>query len=174
MAALLSDRAGSYHAAVRIITLNVNGIRSAAKKGAFDWLAKQDADVVCLQETKAQEHQLAGLGCELPGYHCSFFDAERPGYAGVALLSKRKPDRIVKGFKVPEFDAEGRYIEARYGDLAVVSLYLPSGSAGEHRQASRHDRCTFLDVPLQMQGAIISRPSSRSRQMRQFMTRAPP
>jgi exodeoxyribonuclease-3 len=137
MAALLSDRAGSYHAAVRIITLNVNGIRSAAKKGAFDWLAKQDADVVCLQETKAQEHQLAGLGCELPGYHCSFFDAERPGYAGVALLSKRKPDRIVKGFKVPEFDAEGRYIEARYGDLAVVSLYLPSGSAGEHRQASK-------------------------------------
>ncbi len=122
---------------VKIISLNANGIRSAAKKGAFNWLAKQAADVVCLQETKAQEHQLDGHGCELPGYTSHYFDAQRPGYSGVAIFSRKPPDEVIRGFGVPEFDDEGRYIEARWGDLAVVSLYLPSGSAGPHRQESK-------------------------------------
>jgi exodeoxyribonuclease-3 len=122
---------------VRIITLNVNGIRSAARKGVFGWMAKQDADVFCLQETKAQEHQVNGDGFELPGYRAYWFDARKPGYAGVALYCRREPDKLVRGFGVEEFDAEGRYLEARFGKLAVVSLYLPSGSAGEHRQASK-------------------------------------
>ncbi len=122
---------------VQIITLNVNGIRSAAKKGAFTWLASQQADVVCLQETKAQEHQLDGHGCELPGYTSHYFDAKKPGYAGVALFSRREPDEVIRGFGVAEFDDEGRYLEARFGALSVVSLYLPSGSAGPHRQASK-------------------------------------
>ena len=122
---------------VRIITLNVNGIRSAARKGLFAWLARQDADVICLQETRAHEHQLAGEDFRLPGYHSFFHAALKPGYAGVALYCRQQPDRIVRGIKVPEFDDEGRYIEARFGNLAVVSLYLPSGSAGEHRQASK-------------------------------------
>ena len=122
---------------VRIITLNVNGIRSAARKGLYPWLAAQDADVICLQETKAQEHQLGGGDHSLDGYHQFYFDAEKPGYAGVALFSRAKPDRVVRGFGVPEFDREGRYLEARFGKLAVVSLYLPSGSAGPHRQASK-------------------------------------
>jgi exodeoxyribonuclease-3 len=122
---------------VRILTLNLNGIRSAASKGAFEWLRAQDADVVCLQETKAQEPQLAGHDVEMPGYHRYFFDAERPGYSGVALYARRKPDAVIRGFGVAEFDREGRYLEARFGPLSVVSLYLPSGSAGPERQASK-------------------------------------
>jgi exodeoxyribonuclease-3 len=122
---------------VRIITLNVNGIRSAARKGVFGWLATTAADVICLQETKSQEHQLEGHGCVLEGYSCHFHDARRPGYAGVALYTRRKPDRVVKGIKVEEFDNEGRYLEAQFGSLSVVSLYLPSGSAGPHRQESK-------------------------------------
>ncbi|HZN86793.1 MAG TPA: exodeoxyribonuclease III [Burkholderiales bacterium] len=122
---------------MRVITLNVNGIRSAAKKGLYPWLAAQKADVVCLQEIKAQE---ADLGAEVlapKGLYGHFYPAEKKGYAGVALYSRAKPDRVVKGFGAKEFDAEGRYLEASFGTLKVVSLYLPSGSAGEHRQASK-------------------------------------
>ncbi len=128
---------------MRVITLNANGIRSAASKGAFAWLRQQDADVICLQETKAHEHQLAGHDVDLDGYHRYFFDAERPGYSGVALYCKVKPDEVIRGFGVPEFDREGRYLEARFGQLAVVSLYLPSGSSGPERQASKF---RFLDA----------------------------
>ena len=128
---------------MRVITLNANGIRSAASKGAFVWLRQQGADVICLQETKAQEHQLAGHDVDLEGYHRYFFDAERPGYSGVALYCKAKPDQVIRGFGVPEFDREGRYLEARFGQLAVVSLYLPSGSSGPERQASKF---RFLDA----------------------------
>jgi len=128
---------------VRVITLNANGIRSAASKGAFVWLRQQGADVICLQETKAHEHQLVGHDVDLDGYHRYFFDAERPGYSGVALYCKVKPDEVIRGFGVPEFDREGRYLEARFGQLAVVSLYLPSGSSGPERQASKF---RFLDA----------------------------
>ena len=134
---------GGYHNPVRIITLNANGIRSAASKGAFEWLRGQDADVVCLQETRARESQLDGYDVDLPGYHRFFQDAERPGYSGVAIYSRREPDRVVRGFGVDEFDREGRYLEAGFGDLAVVSLYLPSGSASPERQASKF---RFLDA----------------------------
>jgi exodeoxyribonuclease-3 len=122
---------------MRIITLNVNGIRSAAKRGLFTYLAQQQADVICLQETRALEHQLEGHECTLPGYLSHYFAAERPGYAGVAVLARQQPDRILRGFKTPEFDREGRYLELRFGPLSVISLYLPSGSAGPHRQASK-------------------------------------
>ena len=134
---LRHSTACGYDAAVKVITLNVNGIRSAAKKGAFTWLAAQKADVICLQETKAQEHQLDGHDVELPGYTAIFYDAKKPGYSGVAVYSRDKPDAVIRGFGVPEFDDEGRYLEARFGDLAVVSLYLPSGSSGPHRQESK-------------------------------------
>ncbi|MGH8197059.1 MAG: exodeoxyribonuclease III [Steroidobacteraceae bacterium] len=130
---------------MRILTLNCNGVRSAAGKGLFQWLPAQGADVVCLQETKAQEHQL-GDECFRPaGYHCRYYDAERKGYSGVALYSKHKPDREIAGFGVPEFDREGRYLEFQFGRLSVVSLYLPSGSAGPERQASKY---RFLDAFL--------------------------
>jgi exodeoxyribonuclease III len=122
---------------MRIVTLNLNGIRSAASKGAFAWLRGISADVVCLQETKAQVHQHDGHDLDLPGYHQAFFDAERPGYSGVAIYSRKAPDKLIRGFGVPEFDREGRYLEAHFGNLAVVSVYLPSGSSGPERQAAK-------------------------------------
>ena len=122
---------------MRIVTLNVNGLRSAARKGLFRWLAAQKADVVCLQEVKAHEADLEPGMLAPKGYFGHFHCAEKKGYAGVALYSRAKPDRVISGFGVKEFDAEGRYLEAQFGRLAVVSVYLPSGSAGPHRQASK-------------------------------------
>lgn len=122
---------------MRIITLNANGIRSAARKGLFHWLAVQRADVVCLQETKCQIHQLGDHPVEIPGYQSWFYDAQRKGYAGVAVYSRRTPDRVIKGFGTEEFDGEGRFLELQFDRLSVVSLYLPSGSAGPQRQASK-------------------------------------
>jgi len=122
---------------MRVITVNVCGIRSAAQKGLFRWLRRQRADFVCLQETRSHEEQLAGHDVELPGYHRYVCAAERKGYAGVALYARTRPDRVVHGFGVEEFDREGRYLEVRTGDLAVVSLYLPSGASGPHRQAAK-------------------------------------
>ncbi len=122
---------------MRIITLNCNGIRSAARKGLFRWLSRQRADVVCLQETKAQEHQLGGREFRPAGFHCHYFDAEKKGYSGVAIFSRAEPGQVVRGFGVEEFDREGRYIEARFGRLSVISVYMPSGSSGPARQASK-------------------------------------
>jgi exodeoxyribonuclease III len=139
---------------MRVITLNVNGIRSAASKGLFPWLARQDADVICLQEVRAHEDQLAGHDVSLPGYHAAWYPAQRPGYAGVALYSRLAPRRLVRGFGVAEFDREGRYLEAEFEDVAVVSLYLPSGSSGPERQESK-DR--FLKKFLPHLGALRRR-----------------
>jgi exodeoxyribonuclease-3 len=127
---------------VRVITVNVNGLRSAARKGLFPWLAKQHADVVCLQETKIQVGQLTTEIAAPPGFHAYYHDAEKKGYAGVALYTRRKPDQVITGLGWKDFDREGRYIEARYGRLSVVSVYLPSGSSGPERQAAKF---TFLD-----------------------------
>jgi exodeoxyribonuclease-3 len=127
----------------RVISVNVNGIRAAARKGFFEWLATVGPDVVCIQETKAQHHQLTESCFTPDGYHCYYEDAARKGYSGVAIYSRQQPDAIVRGFGVAEFDDEGRYLEIRLGKLKVVSLYLPSGSAGEARQASKF---RFLDA----------------------------
>jgi len=128
---------------MRIITLNVNGIRSAATKGLFPWLARQRADVICLQEVRALPEQIEGPEYELKGYTRLLYPAKRPGYAGVALYARREPERVERGFGVAEFDGEGRYLEAHFGPVAVVSLYLPSGSSGPERQASKF---RFLDA----------------------------
>jgi exodeoxyribonuclease-3 len=127
---------------MRIITLNANGIRSAARKGFFAWLEAQDADVVCVQETKAQVDQLADPVFRPQGYHCYYRDAEKKGYSGVALYSRVKPQAVVSGFGSREFDAEGRYLEAQFKGLSVVSVYLPSGSSSEERQQAKF---RFLD-----------------------------
>jgi len=126
---------------MRIISLNVNGIRSAASKGAFDWLRRQNADVICLQEVKAQEDQISDA-MRPKGYHAFFNCAQKKGYAGVALYSRVQPDKVHIGFGSKEHDDEGRYLQADFGKLSVVSLYLPSGSAGPHRQESKY---RFLD-----------------------------
>lgn len=120
---------------MRIITFNANGIRSAARKGFFDWLAAQHADLLCLQETKVQTHQLIESLYWPDGYQCHYLDAVKKGYSGVALYSRRKPDDVILGLGWPDVDAEGRYVEARFGSLSVVSVYLPSGSSSEERQA---------------------------------------
>lgn len=120
---------------MRIISLNANGIRSAGTKGVFEWLRKQKADVVCLQETKAQEDQLSDAMFRPDGHHCFYRDASsKKGYSGVAIYAKREPDEVRTALGWEPFDCEGRYIEARFGKLSVVSLYVPSGSSGDERQ----------------------------------------
>ncbi|QJD28812.1 exodeoxyribonuclease III [Methylococcus geothermalis] len=127
---------------MRIITLNANGIRSAARKGFFDWLPRQHADVVCLQEIKAQTAQLNDELFWPANYSCYYLEAEKKGYSGVALYARKEPDEVIPGLGWEDMDAEGRYLEARFGNLSVVSLYFPSGSSSEERQAVKF---SFLD-----------------------------
>jgi exodeoxyribonuclease-3 len=124
----------------RVISLNANGIRAAARKGFFDWLAGQDADVVCIQETKAQAHQLTDECFSPTGYHCYYADAAKKGYSGVAIYTRHQPKKVLRGYGDDEFDAEGRYLEVQLGGISVVSVYLPSGSSGDHRQEAKY-RC---------------------------------
>ena len=126
--------AGSYTHRVRVITANLNGIRSAASKGFFAWLSRQRADVVCLQETKAQLHQLGDPVFHPARFHCHYHDAEKKGYSGTALYARTRPRAFVSGLGVDWIDREGRWLEAHFGNLIAVSLYLPSGSAGDLRQ----------------------------------------
>ncbi len=123
---------------MRIVTLNVNGIRSAASKGFFPWLARQKADAVCIQEIRIQEEQLTSQMRSPCGFRGFFSFAQKKGYSGVALYSRKPPDRLHYGFGSGEHDGEGRYIQADFGALSIVSLYLPSGSAGPHRQESKY------------------------------------
>jgi exodeoxyribonuclease-3 len=126
----------------RVITANLNGIRSAARKGFFAWLANQEADVVCLQELKAQQKELEDSALRLPGYHAYFHFAEKKGYSGVAIYSRHEPADVVTGLGWEAADQEGRYVAIKLGNLWVASLYLPSGSSGDERQAVKFD---FLD-----------------------------
>ncbi len=132
---------------MRVISVNVNGIRAAHRKGFFNWLPKQNADVICIQETKAQIDQLSEEILQPEGYFAYFNDAVKKGYSGVAVYSRRKPDKIIDKLGWSDADNEGRYLQADFGKLSVVSLYLPSGSSGEERQAIKFD---FLDkfMPL--------------------------
>lgn len=129
-----------------MITLNANGIRAAARKGFFDWLDQQQADIVCIQETKAQQAQLRDPVFWPSGYWCRYVDAEKKGYSGVAVYSRWHPDAVVTELGLAEFDREARWCELRLGDLIVASLYLPSGSSGEARLEAKmrfHDH--FLE-----------------------------
>ena len=124
----------------RVISLNANGIRAAARKGFFDWMQQQKADVVCIQETKAQVHQLTDEVFSPTGYHCYYEDAEKKGYSGTAIFTRHKPKKVIHGYGDNEFDNEGRYLEVQLGGISVVSLYLPSGSSGDVRQEAKY-RC---------------------------------
>jgi exodeoxyribonuclease-3 len=122
---------------LRITTLNLNGIRSAASKGVFDWLAAKSPDVVCLQELKAQDGDLTD-GMRAPtGYQSWFHHAEKKGYSGVGIYVRREPDRVAIGIGSEEFDAEGRYVRADWKNLSVISIYLPSGSSSPERQQAK-------------------------------------
>ncbi len=125
---------------MKIITVNTNGIRAAARKGFFEWLKTENPDVVCIQETKAQFEQLENDPQFQPeGYHCAYHDAEKKGYSGVAIYSKVKPQTIIEGTGWDDIDAEGRYIEFQFNNINIVSLYMHSGSSGDERQAIKED-----------------------------------
>lgn len=140
---------------MRVITLNLNGIRSAAKKGVFDWLQKQDADVICFQELKAQEHYFP-----FENYHAHFHFAEKKGYSGVAVYSREKPKKVEIGLGFETADREGRYVAVDLGSISVASLYMPSGTSGEERQAVKFDflhrfENTLRDIQSKDQPFII-------------------
>jgi exodeoxyribonuclease-3 len=124
---------------LRVITANLNGIRSASRKGFFGWLQAQDADVVCLQELKAQAADLTLEMLNPPGFHGYFHYAEKKGYSGVGIYARRQPEQLIEGLGIADIDSEGRYIEAVFGNLSVVSVYLPSGSSGDLRQAAKFE-----------------------------------
>ncbi|MEO8418978.1 MAG: exodeoxyribonuclease III [Methylophilaceae bacterium] len=120
---------------LRIISANLNGIRSAANKGFYSWLQKQNADIVCMQELKAQAPDMTREMLQPGGYFGYFHYAEKKGYSGVGIYSRKQPDAIIEGLGIPDIDAEGRYIELQFGNLSMISVYQPSGSSGEERQA---------------------------------------
>ena len=122
---------------LRIITLNLNGIRSAWRKGVLAWAGGQNADIICLQELKAQVADLDEEMRAPAGMHAYYHCAEKKGYSGVGLWCRRKPDAVIEGTGHAEFDAEGRYLRADFGKLSVVSLYLPSGSSSPERQEAK-------------------------------------
>ena len=133
---------------MRVVSLNLNGVRSAWKKGLEPWLAGCDADVVCLQETRVQPEQLTDAMRAAAGYHAEWLYAEKKGYSGVAVLSKRAPDRVRAGLDHAAFDAEARWLEADFGRTTVISLYLPSGSASEERQGFKYAFMEHLEGRL--------------------------
>ncbi|MCD4735324.1 MAG: exodeoxyribonuclease III [Bacteroidales bacterium] len=119
----------------KIISYNVNGIRAAVGKGLINWLKTVNPDIVCIQEIKAQPEQIPVLDFTEPGYKIYTHAAVKKGYSGVSILSKREPDKIVIGMGDEKYDREGRVLRADYGDISVISVYHPSGSSGEVRQA---------------------------------------
>lgn len=120
---------------MKIISYNVNGIRAAISKGLIDWIKKEDPDVLCFQEIKASPEQFGVFEFEEMGYHHYWYPAQKKGYSGVALLSKIKPEKVTYGCGIKDYDEEGRVIVADIKDLSVMSVYHPSGSSGEERQA---------------------------------------
>jgi len=119
----------------KILSYNLNGIRAALKKDFINWLENEKPDILCIQETKAQPEQIETEKFEALGYHCYWFSAEKKGYSGTGILSKQKPDRVEYGMGIEKYDREGRFMRADFGDVSVISVYHPSGSSGDLRQA---------------------------------------
>ncbi|WP_367607509.1 exodeoxyribonuclease III [Legionella sp. W05-934-2] len=135
---------------MRVMTFNANGIRSAAKKGFYDWFSQQDIDLLCIQETKAQLDQInSDPSFFPPGYVCHYASAEKKGYSGTALYSRQKPQKIIDTVEYDIFDEEGRYIQFDFDKFSIVSLYLPSGTSGDHRQSVKMATLDFFATHLQ-------------------------
>ena len=128
-------------ASVRIISFNANGIRSAARKGFFAWMLAESPDFVCVQETKAQEHQLPGEAV-LAGYSAVYLDAVKKGYSGVAIYARTAPRNVIRGLGPDLLDDEARFLRFDYADFTICSLYVPSGTSGPARQEVKYG---FLD-----------------------------
>lgn len=122
---------------VRVVSFNANGLRSAERKGFFQWFSRQRADVLCVQELKAHAHQIDGRAFHVRGFDRHLHCAEKPGYSGVAIYTRNTPRNVVIGYGNPEFDAEGRYVEVELDDVIVASAYFPSGSSSEERQRAK-------------------------------------
>ncbi|HUP30957.1 MAG TPA: exodeoxyribonuclease III [Usitatibacter sp.] len=127
---------------MRIITCNVNGIRAADRKGFTDWMRRQKPDVACLQEIKAQEADLPRELLAPRGLHAFFHPAQKRGYSGVAIYARREPDSVTLGLGIEDIDAQGRFLQADFGELSVISLYMPSGTMGAEAQARKY---SFMD-----------------------------
>ncbi len=123
---------------MKIISYNVNGIRAAIKKGFIDWLNTNPADIICLQEIKANEEDIDRLAIEKAGYRSYFFSAQKKGYSGVGILSRLLPDNVQNGHGNEQSDFEGRVLRADYGDITIISAYFPSGTSGESRQSYKY------------------------------------
>ena len=123
---------------MRIITYNVNGVRSAIQKGLLDWLKTDPADIICLQETKAQKDNVNYAAIEALGYETYWFSAQKKGYSGVAVFTRIHPDRVEYGTGHAQSDAEGRVIRLDFGDRTLVNAYFPSGATGELRQTYKY------------------------------------
>ena len=134
----------------KIITYNVNGIRSAIKKGLFNWLKSTDPDILCLQEIKARHDQIDLAAFEDLGFYPYLHSAHKKGYSGVAIFSKIQPDEVVLGCGLDCYDHEGRIMRADFGDVSVMSVYFPSGSSGDIRQQFKmqflHDFRDYITV----------------------------
>ena len=123
---------------MKIISYNVNGIRAAIKKGFIDWLNTNPADIICLQELKANEADIDREAIEKAGYRGYFFSAQKKGYSGVGILSRLLPDNVQNGHGNEQSDFEGRVLRADYGDITIISAYFPSGTSGELRQSYKY------------------------------------
>jgi exodeoxyribonuclease III len=138
---------------LKVVSFNANGIRSAAKKGFFDWFLKNDIDVLCVQETKAQDHQLEESTFNPQGYFHYHSEAEKKGYSGVSIYTRHKPVRVIHKVGLPWADAEGRYVQVDFSwgqkTLSIASLYLPSGSSGEERQKYKFKFMDFYRSKLE-------------------------
>ncbi len=136
---------------MKIVSYNLNGIRSAMSKGLLDWLRTENPDVFCIQESKAQPEQIDTLAMQELGYHSYIHSAEKKGYSGVCIFSKQVPDRVVAGMGIPAYDSEGRVLRADFGDITIVCVYIPSGTTGDARQAVKMQ---FLEDFLQWVTAL--------------------
>jgi len=129
---------------LRIITLNLNGIRSAWRKGLLPWATAQNADFICVQELKAQHADLSEEMKAPYGFDAYYHCAAQKGYSGVGLWCRKKPDRVIDLLGSAEFDVEGRFLRADFGRLSVISLYQPSGSSSEQRQEAKFRFMAFI------------------------------
>ena len=136
---------------MKIVSYNLNGIRSAMGKGLLNWLRTENPDVFCIQESKAQPEQIDTLAMQELGYHSYIHSAEKKGYSGVCIFSKQVPDRVVAGMGIPAYDSEGRVLRADFGDITIVCVYIPSGTTGDARQAVKMQ---FLEDFLQWVTAL--------------------
>jgi exodeoxyribonuclease-3 len=123
---------------MRIISYNVNGIRSAINKGFLDWMKTNPADIICLQETKATKDDVDYTKIEELGYQTFWFSAQKKGYSGVAIFTKIKPDKVEYGHKLEQSDFEGRVIRADFGNITLINAYYPSGTSGDERQTYKY------------------------------------